>query len=298
MVEKVSALISSFMASMGEESVNALYEKVPQGKMLRAKLILEIAKSSKEAPKLAAVVEMIHAASLLHDDVIDEADIRRGAQSFNAECGDKSAIMMGDILYSNAFAKLTEFSSDIAKCVANAVSLLSEGELLDVELSKSFNADKEKYFKMIYGKTASLIEASAKSAALLEGLDADDFALYGKNLGLAFQIIDDVLDVTSTSSMLGKPALNDFKEGKVTLPYLYTYDKCSDKEKKHLQSLHKKSLNSYEIGWIRKKMDDAKAIKHSIDEAKRLGNEALKAIKKYNNKNLENIITQMIERDF
>jgi octaprenyl-diphosphate synthase len=298
-MEKVSEFMSSFVSSLGEQNIDTLYGKVPQGKMLRARLILEIAKSSKQnARKLAAIVEMIHAASLLHDDVIDDANTRRGAKSFNTEFGDKSAIMMGDILDSRSFAKLAEFQSEIAVCISNAVSFLSIGELLDVELSKSFNTDREKYFKMIYCKTASLIEASAKSAALLEGLDADDFALYGKNLGLAFQIIDDVLDITSTSSMLGKPVMNDFKEGKVTLPYLYMLDKCSEKEKKHFKSMHKKSLNSYEIGWIKDKMEEAKAIKRSIDEAKRFGNEALEVIKKHNNKNLENIITQMIERDF
>jgi octaprenyl-diphosphate synthase len=299
-MERITEIMSSFVAALdsGGDEVFGLYESVPRGKRLRAKLILKIARTSPEALKLAAIVEMIHAASLLHDDVIDDANTRRGEESFNAKFGNKSAIMMGDILYSVAFSKLAELPNDAAVCVSNAVALLSAGELADVKLSEFFNTDKNRYMDMIYRKTASLIEASAKSAAILEGLDSNDFALYGKNLGLAFQIIDDVLDITSDEKTLGKPALHDFKEGKVTLPYLYLYEKCSDKEREQLKLLYKKELNTKEIFWIREKMNEYGVLKRSIEEAKELGLEALKAIEKYKIDSLKEIITQMVERDF
>jgi octaprenyl-diphosphate synthase len=297
-MEQIIKMMSSFIATNNNNDIALLYESVPKGKRLRAKLILKIAKTSPEALKLAAVIEMIHSASLLHDDVIDDADTRRGEKSFNAKFGNKLAIMMGDILYSVAFSKLTEFPNSIAACVSNAVTLLSTGEFADVKLSEFFNTDKNKYMDMIYRKTASLIEASAKSAAILEGLDGNDFALYGKNLGLAFQIIDDVLDITSDEKMLGKPALHDFKEGKATLPYLYLYEKCSDNERERLRLLYKKELSTQDIFWIKESMSKYGVVEYSIKEAKKLGHEALKAVEKYKIEELKEIITQMVERDF
>ncbi|MDR1460128.1 MAG: polyprenyl synthetase family protein [Campylobacteraceae bacterium] len=298
-MKNIDKLMRSFIVDLGEENIVSLYDRISQqGKKLRSKLIFEIAKNSEQSLKLASVIEMIHMASLLHDDVIDSALTRRNANSFNADFGDKNAIMMGDILYSCAFSHLASLPQSAVTFVSNAVANLSVGELLDVELSKTFNTSKEKYFKMIYCKTASLIEASAYAAAVLEGFEGEDFALYGKNLGLAFQIIDDVLDVTSNDKMLGKPALHDFKEGKVTLPYLYMYEACKEKDKKHMMKLHKKSLNSYESAWIKDKMAEFEVIKRCMREAKNLGNKALSAIEKYNADGLKNIIRQMIERDF
>ncbi len=120
--------------------------------MLRSKLILKIAGISEESIKLCAVVEMIHAASLLHDDVIDEADIRRGKPSINALFDNKTSIMFGDILYSKAFTQLSQMDKEIAYTVSNAVTLLSIGEMADVDLTQNFNTSYDKYFDMIYKK--------------------------------------------------------------------------------------------------------------------------------------------------
>jgi octaprenyl-diphosphate synthase len=298
-MKNIDKLMRSFIVDLGEESIVSFYDNIPKhGKKLRSKLIFEIAKSSEQAFALAAIIEMIHMASLLHDDVIDDAITRRSVNSFNADFGDKTAIMMGDILYSCAFSHLTLLPQSVATFVSKAVASLSVGELLDVELSKIFNTDKDKYFKMIYCKTASLIEASAYAAAVLKGFEGRDFAAYGKNLGLAFQIIDDVLDITSSEKMLGKPALHDFKEGKVTLPYLYLYEKCKEKDKKHMMALYKKSLNSYENAWIKNKMEEHGVIVLCIREAKYFGDKALNAIGKYNIDGLNDIVRQMVERDF
>ncbi|MBV5278981.1 MAG: polyprenyl synthetase family protein [Campylobacteraceae bacterium] len=286
------------VASLGCSRSVELFKKVPKGKRLRAKLILKIAGENDKALQLAAIVELIHAASLLHDDVIDDADTRRGQCSINAEYGDKTAIMLGDILYSKGFSELTFLPQEVAYNISHAVALLSIGELLDVELSQSFNDNLEAYFDMIYKKTASLIEASAKSAALLAGKNSDIYALYGKNLGLAFQIIDDVLDITQSSETLGKPSLNDFKEGKTTLPYLYMYNKLSSNDKEILLSLFQKTLNENERNWIKEKMNESNAINLSIEYAKRLGLEALDVIKNEEDVGLAKIIKEMIERNF
>jgi len=298
LLEQVEALMKKHIESIGDSKSLELYEKVPKGKRLRAKLILKIAGETDNAVVLASIVELIHAASLLHDDVIDEADTRRGVISINHQFGNMTAIMLGDILYSKGFTKLTYLPNEVARNVADAVTKLSVGELLDVELAATFNPNQDLYFDMIYKKTASLIEASEFSAAFLADKDTKKYALYGKNLGLAFQIIDDVLDITSSSEVLGKPALNDFREGKTTLPYLYMYEKLNANDKEKLLSCFAKDLNEEQSSWIKMKFEETGAVKESIKYAQELGYEALRAIEDENMPDLEKIIKEMIVRDF
>jgi len=297
MLTQVETLMRDSVAELDSYSL-CLFDKLPAGKRLRAKLILKIASENENALKLASVVELIHAASLLHDDVIDDAETRRGIASINAVFGNKTAIMLGDILYSKGFSLLTSFPEEVSKTIADAVTMLSIGELMDVELSKSLNLNQELYFDMIYKKTAVLIEAAAKSAALLSDKDAEAFALYGKNLGLAFQIIDDVLDITMDSETLGKPALHDFEEGKTTLPYIYLFETLESDEKEKLKGLYKKSLNEEESLWIKSIMIESGAIEKSVKLAQKLGHEALTAIENEKNESLEMVIKNMIEREF
>lgn len=296
-LEEVKKKIYDFIKVCDYPKALELLEKLSDGKMLRSKLILKIAGVNEESIKLCAVVEMIHAASLLHDDVIDEADTRRGKPSINALYNDKTSIMFGDILYSRAFTELSQMDRRVAYFVSNAVTELSIGEMMDVDLTNSFNTSYEKYITMIYKKTASLIEASARSAAILANLDDEKYATYGKNLGLAFQMIDDILDITSSSEMLGKPSMHDFIEGKVTIPYLYLYERVEDKQK--LESLYKKELNKEELDWIKMQMKTTNALEDSINEAKQIGLEAIKAVEnEKNSSELINIMKAMIEREF
>ncbi|MCB9096915.1 MAG: polyprenyl synthetase family protein [Aliarcobacter sp.] len=296
-LEEVKNKIVEFVKVCNHEKSLELLNKLATGKMLRSKLILKIAGINEESIKLCAVVEMIHAASLLHDDVIDEADTRRGQPSVNALYDNKTSIMFGDILYSRAFTELSQMDKKVAYHVSNAVTLLSIGEMLDVDLTNSFNTSYEKYFDMIYKKTASLIEASARSAAIIAGLDVDKYALYGKNLGLAFQMIDDILDITQDSATLGKPAMLDFVEGKVTIPYLLLHERVEDKAK--LESLYKKELTQEESSWIKEQMIKTNALNDSILQAKTIGNEAIQAVKdEENSQSLVMIMKAMIEREF
>lgn len=283
---------------MNDKEVLAYYAKLPHGKRLRAKLILKIAGNSLTIVKTAAVVEMIHTASLLHDDVIDDAYTRRNMPSLNALYGNKTAIMLGDILYSKGFFELNNISTDVAKLISNAVTQLSLGELNDVLLAKSFNTDKDKYLHMIYQKTASLIEASAGAAALLAGKPKEVYMVYGRNLGIAFQMIDDLLDITSDSATLGKPALHDFAEGKTTLPYIYLYEALDDEEKQMLRSLHGKVLNGEEQAWIQSRMQKHQIIQRSYHEAKILIDEAIVLMEQCGETALLGIAREMIDRDF
>lgn len=288
--------IKVFVQESGYKKALQLLDLLATGKMLRSKLILKIAGVNEESIKLCAIVEMIHAASLLHDDVIDESDTRRGKPSVNALFDNKTAIMFGDILYSKAFTELSQMNSKVAYTVSNAVTLLSIGEMMDVDLTQKFNSNYDLYLDMIYKKTASLIEASAKAAAILANKDEAKYGLYGKNLGLAFQMIDDILDITQDSTTLGKPAMLDFVEGKVTIPYLFLHKRIKDKQK--LEDMYKKPLNQEEITWIKEQMSLTKALEDAILQAKELGKVAIEALKDENTLELIVIMKAMIEREF
>lgn len=297
-MDKIDNLMHNFIAECGYEPAMQMFSQIKSGKKLRSKLLLKIAGESEISLKLCAIVELIHAASLLHDDVIDESDTRRGNPSINAVFGSKNAVMLGDIFYSKAFFELCSFNDFISKTISNAVFKLSIGELMDVKMSQNFNKNRENYLTMIYYKTAGLIESVAKSGAFLANSDCEKFAEYGKNLGLAFQIIDDILDITQDSKKLGKPALNDFKEGKTTLPYIYLYEKLPLNEREILQSYFKKELNCEQSAWIKDKFQEFKIIEFCINEAKNFGKKAVEAVEEFNNKELIKIAGNMINREF
>ncbi|MGE0738728.1 polyprenyl synthetase family protein [Sulfurimonas sp.] len=295
-MQRVEREIARLIQEIDYDVVTHLFEKLQGGKRLRAKLILKIATSSEQAPLLGAIVELVHGASLLHDDVIDEATLRRGTPSVNATDGSKTAVMLGDILYSKAFSELVLFDREIAKVVSSSVTALSKGEMMDVKMSQNFNDDAQIYLDMLYLKTATLIEAAAQGAALLEGKDAQKHALYGKNLGLSFQIIDDILDITADEATLGKPAMNDFVEGKCTLPYIYLYHALNTPEQERLRRLHAKVLDKEETLWIKEKMQEHKSIEKSFALAQKLSNEAMQAVKE--DAGLIEILETMIKRSY
>ncbi|HEC1757391.1 polyprenyl synthetase family protein [Campylobacter lari] len=297
-MQKIDQYMHEFLSELNYKPILTMSSKLQGGKKLRSKLLLKIAGESDISYKICAIIELIHAASLLHDDVIDEAKLRRGVKSINAQFGAKNAIMLGDILYSKAFYELSLIDLKLAKIISNAVVMLSVGELMDVNLSETFNTDKNAYLQMIYNKTAILIEASARCGAILAGLDENDFAEYGKNLGLAFQIVDDILDIKGDEQTLGKPAMNDFKEGKTTLAYMYLYEKLNPQDQEILKSYYKKDLSINELAWIKNKMQGYEIFNQVGQELNTYANNALKAIAKYNIKDLEDIIKSMIEREF
>jgi octaprenyl-diphosphate synthase len=228
--------------------------------------------------------------------VIDDAMTRRGVASVNATDGSKTAVMLGDILYSKAFTELVSFDKDIAQTIASSVTALSKGEMMDVKMAEEFNSDEDTYLNMLYLKTATLIEAAAKASAILVGKDAKKYALYGRNLGLSFQIIDDILDITSDEKTLGKPAMNDFVEGKCTLPYIYLYKELDENNKKRLLSSHAKKIDADEISWIKEKMNKYKSIEKSFKLAKKLSDEAKEAVS--DDEDLVNILETMIKRSY
>lgn len=330
MQDQIDLIMKSFIADCGYEPASEMFDKLSPGKKLRSKLLLNIAQKDEKSLRLCAIIELIQAASLLHDDVIDESSVRRGKPSINATYGSKNAVMLGDILYSKAYFELSKFESRIAAALSGAVTKLAVGELMDVSLSDDFNDDASKYLQMIYLKTSALIEEVARCGAFLKFGGAENrgeisdmscaknegeipsaakdhdkissasvkFGEYGKNLGLAFQIIDDILDVTQSSEALGKPSLSDFAEGKTTLPYIYLYENLNDSERQKLKSFFKKQLRQSEISWIKAKLSEHGIIERCINEARAYGQKALEAVAEFKNDKLEQIVRDMIDREF
>jgi octaprenyl-diphosphate synthase len=298
-LDLVKEKINSYVKEINHQESLDLLAKLSSGKMLRSKLVFKIAGISDQTVNICAIIEMIQSASLLHDDVIDEATTRRGQPSINALFDNKTSIMFGDILYSKAFTQLTLLDKNIAYHISNSVTLLSVGEMLDVSMAEEFNDSLDLYLDMIYKKTASLIEASARVAAIISSKDEEKFALYGRNLGIAFQMIDDILDITQTSEQLGKPAMLDFVEGKVTIPYLLLHERLEAEDKEYLKSLFKKPLDEKESLWIKTKMKETNSIVDAIAMANKYAQEAIKAVQdEENTQDLVDIISAMVNRNF
>ena len=276
-LDKVTKKLEEIVNELDCESVKTLFAQVSGGKMLRPRLMLKISQNERIF-ELAAIVEMIHIASLLHDDVIDASLLRRKKPTVNATDGDKTAVMLGDILYSKAFSKLVSFAPSIAYKISNAVTLLSLGELSDVEMSKTLNTDEYENINMLYKKTGSLIEAAAVSAAMLEGIDYSGIEVYAKNMGVAFQIIDDILDITADETTLGKKPFSDFAEGKTTVAYMHLYKNSDKITKEFLEGIYKKEIDEKEKARLMGEFDKYGSVKYSLTLAKSLTQTGLDAL--------------------
>jgi octaprenyl-diphosphate synthase len=209
------------------------------GKRLRPALALLSANAFGDPPaarhELAAVIEFIHTATLLHDDVVDESSLRRGRKTANAEFGNAASVLVGDFLYSRAFQMIVEAGSlRVMKVLADATNVIAEGEVLQLLNVHDADTDEEKYLRVIRYKTAKLFEAATQVGAILGGASAEvELALaeYGMHLGTAFQLIDDVLDYSGDLQETGKNLGDDLAEGKPTLPLIYAMRAGNDTER-------------------------------------------------------------------
>lgn len=212
------------------------------GKRLRPVLVLLTANcleyEGERHTELATIIEFIHTATLLHDDVVDMSNLRRGRPTANANWGNAPSILVGDFLYSRAFQMLVSLGSmEIMRILSDATNLISEGEVQQLVNVKNPAVSEASYLEVIRKKTAVLFQAACSSAALLARSDAQQqsaAAAYGLHLGLAFQLMDDVLDYQGTAEALGKNVGDDLAEGKPTLPLIYALACASNDDKKVL----------------------------------------------------------------
>ena len=209
------------------------------GKRLRPALLLLVsgALGSHQPHRhtLAAVVEFIHTATLLHDDVVDESTLRRGRETANERFGNAASVLVGDFLYSRAFQMMVDVNNmRIMQVLSDATNVIAEGEVLQLMNMHDASLDEAAYLRVIRSKTAKLFEASARLAAILHGCSSvteETCATYGQALGTAFQVIDDVLDYEGDANELGKNLGDDLREGKVTLPIICALQRASVAEK-------------------------------------------------------------------
>lgn len=183
---------------------------------------------------LAACVEFIHTATLLHDDVVDESALRRGQASANSLFGNQASVLVGDFLFSRSFQLMVDAGSlEIMRILANAAATIAEGEVLQLTTVNDPATTEAAYFDVIRGKTAALFAAASRVGAIVAGRDdaADALEAYGMNLGMAFQIVDDVLDYDADQQALGKTVGDDFREGKATLPVLLAYTRGDEAQR-------------------------------------------------------------------
>ncbi|MGA2740571.1 MAG: polyprenyl synthetase family protein [Bryobacteraceae bacterium] len=219
------------------------------GKRLRPSLLLLASKliggplehASASAIHLGAVVEIIHAATLVHDDVIDDARTRRGRPSANAQWGNHTSVLAGDWLYMEAFqVALRERNFHVLDLLIGLTQMMVEGELLQLERIGRIEVTEADCMELVDRKTACLFSVCAKLGALVAGADSqteERLGDYAWNLGMAFQLVDDLLDFTSREKVLGKPVGNDLREGKVTLPLVYALEQASGEERRRVETI-------------------------------------------------------------
>ena len=255
-LRKVQAAIKKELAS--EKIIQDIYEYIfnAEGKKTRALISLLSSKSSIIKPSiridLASIIELLHTATLVHDDVVDESDLRRGTKSVNQVWTNSYSVLMGDFIYSKAFILMVKLGiPSILEELAKATNDIARGEIIQLELYEKKELIKlDELLKVSYLKTGRLFEASAKTGAMLAEKSKEEiksFGLLGKALGTAFQIQDDVLDYAALKLDTGKPALKDFKEGKITFPLYFALQDIDSKDKKFLLAkLGKQKITSKE----------------------------------------------------
>mgnify|MGYP001255666184 FL=1 len=275
-----------------EKTILGLYNYIfkSDGKKIRSRLNLIASSSSKNSHryKLASIIELLHTATLVHDDVVDNASTRRGAVSVNSLWSNAHGVLIGDYIYSKAFMLMVEIGKkDILAELADATNDISQGELIQLDAISNIKISLNKLKKISYFKTGRLFEASAKTGAMLAGANKNFIKNIGesaKNIGILFQIKDDLLDYSNTSKT-GKQSFQDLKEGKVTYPFFFALRNSSQKEKKQLisflgnQRLNEKKalvLISKLNGLTKTQQLAEKFYTSSIDAAKTINNQFIR----------------------
>ncbi len=257
-IQEISSLVAQELRTFEDEFIQTLktdvdlinsvisYVAAHKGKRLRPLLIFLISNlkgnSTSASIKSAVIVELIHTATLIHDDIVDEADLRRGAASVNAVWNNQVSVLVGDYLFSRALQKMVKLDDNAINGVISKVTIqMSEGELLQIERAQGYTLDESTYFRMISDKTASLISASCQLGAITSSqkdkYPIEKFWDFGEYLGRAFQIQDDLLDYLGDEEIVGKSVGNDLKESKITLPLLYALNNSNNGKSVYIKEL-------------------------------------------------------------
>lgn len=257
------------------------------GKRIRPLITVLAAKAlgihDHNSTKLATIIEFIHTATLLHDDVVDDSDLRRGKKTANAVFGAAASVLVGDFLYTRSFQMMTELRNlKVMDILSSATNIIAEGEVLQLMNCNDPNITEKKYMDIIYFKTAKLFEAATQLVAVLgEQSPEVETALlnYGKYLGTAFQLTDDVMDYNSDATEMGKNTGDDLAEGKPTLPLLYAIQHGNKKQATLIKEAIEKGNGMQYFDEIMQALHDTKALEYSKQRALEEADKAIKAIK-------------------
>lgn len=228
---------------------------------------------------LAAAVEFIHTATLLHDDVVDHSDLRRGSATANAVWGNKSAVLVGDFLFSRAFQLMVAAGNlRVLEILSNASAVIAEGEVAQLITANDTSTDEAAYMRVIRAKTAALFEAACQIAPVIAGRDHEDeaaLAAYGANLGIAFQLVDDALDYSAAQALLGKTVGDDFRDGKITLPIVFAIAEATTAEKVFWErTLEEGDQRDGDLAEAQRILKRHRAIERTIERALGFGDDA------------------------
>ena len=268
-----------FISQIAEYLINA------GGKRIRPALVLLMARAfgyqGTQHQMLAAMIEFIHTATLLHDDVVDEADLRRGKSSANALFGNAASVLVGDFLYTRAFQMIVAVNDiRILPVLSDATNLIAEGEVMQLVNVRNPDIDEKRYMEVIYAKTAKLFEVSAVLGALIAHASEKEIeaaAAYGRSLGIAFQLVDDLLDYAGETDVLGKTVGNDLREGKMTLPLIFLMSYCGEDVRKTIRECienHDETL----LPFILEAVKSSAALDYTAQKAQDAANDAAQAL--------------------
>ena len=288
------------------------YLSTGRGKYIRPILVLLTSKmngyTGKRSILYSTVVELIHMATLLHDDVIDEAEKRRGSPSVNSMWGNQASILLGDYLFAKAFSMMAEDEDiRIIDSISRASVKMAEGEVMQLMESYRLREDEGPYLERINRKTASLMSSCCEIGALLGGNGQKQeqvFPLFGLHIGMAFQLVDDALDYVAREDRLGKPLCQDLMEGNITLPLIHLYRTVNGSEKKKIQEIieSENTIEQQDVEIISKMVRDHGAIDYTLQTAKDYVEKAKDNLRVFDNSEyLEALLTvadYIVERDF
>ncbi len=274
-----------------------------KGKQLRPMLVITSARAINEPTEssylAAVVVELLHTATLIHDDVVDEAELRRGFPTINKIWKNKISILMGDYLLAKSLIIATEIGNiELMNIIANVAKSMSKGELLQIQKSRKLNITEEEYFQLIKDKTASLISACCEIGAmttLASQAQREALKNFGLNLGIAFQIKDDLLDYESHVGILGKPVGHDLKDRKITLPLLYAFENSENSEKKQVIRMLKNGVKHKEVNHIVEFIIQRNGIKKAQEKAVFFKDLALQELDKLPATEARDVLTELAE---
>jgi octaprenyl-diphosphate synthase len=257
------------------------------GKRIRPMLTLAAARMCGYAGdhhvRLATAVEFMHTATLLHDDVVDESDLRRGKQAARVIWGNQASVLVGDYLLGQAFKMMVETGSlEALRILANAAAVIAEGEVLQLSVSQDTSTTEDAYLQVIGAKTAALFSAAAEVGSVIAGRPRPEqaaLASYGRNLGVAFQLIDDALDYSGSQDVLGKGVGDDFRERKITLPVVLSFRRGSKDERNFWRrTLEKGEQTDDDLIYAKKLMEHHGAIGDTVERANHYGDIARDAL--------------------